>query len=460
MIIKILRVALYGQAIGRLFSYGDICRFVADADLAAEAPDGLPRPVLSLSMLAADPLAQAALWANVQSPLFNAQGGKLPNFFQNLLPEGVLRQHIAGLRGCAENDHFELLAACGADLPGAVTVHYEETSARQLQRLVTQDNDALEMSVVDMPLDNAISISGMQPKLALVSQGRRYVHRTRGRDGVRIIAKLPVVGQPHMPLLESTALALARAAGVQACKAELAPIEAIDSLQGYTLPRESDFLAVTRFDRKGAEHLHFEDFAQILGVDPGQKYTLSYLDMARLMMGQPGMGEAAVHELLRRLVVNELLGNPDAHLKNFGVLYEKTSGAWQATLAPAFDIVPYAVSQGIDGHALPLVRKEGAKTNRAKPMLFTPAAVREFCALAGVQEHLARQAIRKTCALALQAWPTLINRSALPLEWRDKLLMRLAGHPLSAASKRGVNAATVLPEDELVSQNGIQSTLP
>lgn len=437
MIIKILRVALYGQAIGRLFSYGDICRFVADADLAAEAPDGLVRPPLSLSMLAADPLAQAALWANVQSPLFNAQGGKLPNFFQNLLPEGVLRQHIAGLRGCAVNDHFELLAACGADLPGAVTVHYEETSARQLQRLVTQGNDALEMSVVDMPLEGAISISGMQPKLALVKDGQRYVHRTRGRSGMRIIAKLPVVGQPHMPLLEKTALALAGAAGVQVCEAELAPIQAIDSLQGYALPRESEFLAVARFDRKGAEHLHFEDFAQILGVDPDQKYSRSYLDMARVMMSQPGMGEAAVHELLRRLVVNELLGNPDAHLKNFGVLYEKTSsGRWQATLAPAFDIVPYAVSQGIDGHALPLVRKDGAKAARAKPMLFTPAALREFCAMAGVQEHLARKEIRNTCALALEAWPALIERSALPQAWRDKLLSRLAEHPLSGAGRR------------------------
>ena len=69
------------------------------------------------------------------------------------------------------------------------------------------------------------------------------------------------------------------------------------------------------------------------------------------------MGKPAVHELIRRLAVNELLDNPDAHLKNFGVLYERNSQGFKPTFAPAFDIVPYAISHGIDGHALPLVSK-------------------------------------------------------------------------------------------------------
>nr|WP_278874389.1 HipA N-terminal domain-containing protein [Variovorax paradoxus] len=117
MNVKILEISLGARRFGKLFQYADLCRFVAEPELVA-AP---PPEVLSLSMVASDPSAQSALWSDVKNPLFNAQGGQLPRFFQNLLPEGVLRSHIAQLRGCRENDHFELLAACGGDLPGAVS---------------------------------------------------------------------------------------------------------------------------------------------------------------------------------------------------------------------------------------------------------------------------------------------------------------------------------------------------
>lgn len=439
MQIKILRVFLYGDPIGRIFSYGDLIRFVADLGIGVAREDGSAWPIMSLSMLASNPDAQAALWANVKSPLFNAQGGRLPTFFQNLLPEGVLRKHIAALRGCAENDHFDLLAACGKHLPGAVTVGFEDVTDKQLQRLVTQDNDALEVSVVAMPIPDAISVSGMQPKLALVKVGTRYVHRTKNGQGTRIIAKLPVVGQPFMPLLEHMALELARAAGVTTCHTSLARLSDIDSLQGYTLPQETEFLCVHRFDRDGAEHLHFEDFAQILNVDPKDKYTLSYAAIAQVLMTQPSMGEPAVHELVRRLVVHELLGNPDGHLKNFGVLYVRDLQGCKPTFAPAFDVVPYAISQGIDGHALPLVPKPKTSshgTNKRAVQLFTPASIREFCTLVRIQDFSVRQTIKACCALAEQHWPALIEASGLPDVWRAKLMARLTGHPLLKPSRK------------------------
>jgi serine/threonine protein kinase HipA of HipAB toxin-antitoxin module len=136
------------------------------------------------------------------------------------------------------------------------------------------------------------------------------------------------------------------------CEAELAPLSAIKAEHSYALPDEPDFLAVTRFDRDGARRIHFEDFAQVLAVDPMHKYSASYLDMALAMQAFPSLGEDAVLELVRRLAVNDLLGNPDAHLKNFGVLY---ADGIAPRLAPAYDIVAYAALQGVDGHALPLL---------------------------------------------------------------------------------------------------------
>jgi serine/threonine-protein kinase HipA len=431
MNVKILEIALGEQPFGKLFQYADLCRFVADPAIAAQPPAA----ALSLSMLATDRPAQAALWRDIKNPLFNAQGGKLPSFFQNLLPEGVLRTHIAQLRGCREDDHFELLAACGGDLPGAVSARPVTVDRATLQRLVTQDQDALEMSVVELPMPQGISVSGVQPKLGLRRQGGRYVARTRAGKSTRVIAKLPVVGRPHMPQLEMLSLQLAAAAGAEVCHAELAPLSAIDAQHSYALPDEPDFLAVTRFDRDGARRIHFEDFAQVLAIDPMNKYGPSYLDMALAMMAFPSLGEEAVLELIRRLVVNDLLGNPDAHIKNFGVLY---ADGVTPRLAPAYDIVAYAAVQGVDGHGLRLMPAARGASPSRHAALFTPASVRAFCFSTGLQEPRARRVVTDTVRAARAAWPGMIDASTLPAPWKKRLQQRLQKHPLlQGLARRG-----------------------
>ncbi|MGJ7578740.1 type II toxin-antitoxin system HipA family toxin [Variovorax sp. RHLX14] len=438
MNVKILEIALGTQPFGKLFQFADLCRFVAEPALIA-AP---PAQVLSLSMVAADTAAQSALWSDVRNPLFNAQAGRLPAFFQNLLPEGILRTHIAQLRGCREDDHFELLAACGGDLPGAVSARPATVDRATLQRLVTQDQDALEMTVIALPMPQGISVSGVQPKLGLRRQGGRYVARTRSGNSTRVIAKLPIAGRPHMPQLEMLSLQLARAAGVDTCHAELAPLSAIDAEHSYALPDEPDFLAVTRFDRDGARRIHFEDFAQVLAVDPQHKYGSSYLAMALAMQAFPSLGEPAVMELVRRLVVNDLLGNPDAHLKNFGVLY---ADGIAPRLAPAYDIVAYDAMQGADGHALPLIpsptRAKDAKDQKPamrtlRPPFFTPTSVRAFCYSAGLNEPLMRRTIADTVRAARAAWPAMTEASTLPAAWKQRMRNRLETHPLSQGLTR------------------------
>jgi serine/threonine-protein kinase HipA len=428
MNVKILEISLGARRFGKLFQYADLCRFVAEPELVASPPP----EVLSLSMVASDPPTQSALWSDVKNPLFNAQSGMLPSFFQNLLPEGVLRSHIAQLRGCRENDYFELLAACGGDLPGAVSARPVSVDRGTLQRLITQDQDALEMSVVELPMPQGISVSGVQPKLGLRRQGGRYVARTRAGASTRVIAKLPVAGRPHMPQLEMLSLQMAGAAGVEVCHAELAPLSAIAAEHSYALPDEPEFLAVTRFDRDGARRIHFEDFAQVLAIDPMRKYSGSYLDMALAMRAFPSLGDEAVLELVRRLAVNDLLGNPDAHLKNFGVLYPDGIAP---RFAPAYDIVAYAALQGVDGHALPLLPAAASAARRTA--LFTPASVRAFCFSTGLHEPLVRRVIADTARLARDKWPAMIEASALPAPWKKRLQQRLQAHPLLQAISKG-----------------------
>lgn len=445
MQVKALGIFLGVQRIGVLFQYGSdpsllVTRFVAD-DIFAEQRDG---PAVSLSMRADDSEAQRLLWASITAPVFNGRYSArnealLPPFFQGLLPEGVFRDRLAQLRGCDPMDYFEMLAACGRDLPGNVYARPVELNWQELSQLLPQNAEPIELSEVAEPMIDGVSISGVQPKVGVIKEGDRYVGRTKMRDA-HIIAKLPVVGFPKLPELEYLSLRLAQLAGVSVCNVELAPLHKLAVEHGYDLgdaDQQTNFLAVTRFDRAPGRRIHVEDFSQILGIAPEDKYTSSYLEIAAVLMSEPSLGEPAVLELLRRMVVNELLGNSDMHLKNIGVIY---CDGKAPTLSPAYDIVGYSAYHRREGHALhlmplgyqekPRLRAESAETpKRAKPRL-SPLLVREFCSALGMPEKPAASVIQKTVLQALKRWPEQIRMDQLTFRQKDNLLQHLGAHPM------------------------------
>lgn len=443
------------ERVGVLFQYAlandtVVTRFVADEAFIKRAA----QPTLSYLYLADSPAEQEALWRDVRSTEMNGRfsekgGWLLPAFFQNLLPEGVFRDRVAELRGCDPKDNFEMLAACGRDLPGAVYAGPVAVTREEMERYVTERHDALEMSVVAEPMDEGVSLSGVQPKLGVNFIEGRYVGRTKTED-THVIAKLPVVGQPLLPEVEELSLRLAAAAGVCTCNAYLRPLELLAVEHGYDLgdaDSKTQFLAVERFDRTSKGRVHCEDFAQVLGVMPEDKYgefdgrdRTTYLDVAAVLMTFPSLGESAVHELLRRLVVNELLGNPDMHLKNIGLLYPD---GVTPVLSPAYDIVGYAAFQKTTGHALQLLPKElfpargRAEDGPAKKVQrLSPAVVRAFCDVLGIVEAPAVAAVRHAVRKAYETWPTLIQDSSLTRLQKERLLGWFAAHPMIESLER------------------------
>ena len=155
------------------------------------------------------------MWLDYTNPIFNGEVGSrgeklLPAFFQNLLPEGVFRNHVADQAKINPADHMAMLAACGNDLPGNVRAKWRDISRNQLQQLVTQNNDALEMTVWAEPFQDAIAMSGVQPKLAVNRDAEgRFVGRTRLGD-TSIIAKLPSPERPRIPMVEDLSMRLAQ----------------------------------------------------------------------------------------------------------------------------------------------------------------------------------------------------------------------------------------------------------
>lgn len=441
MNVPVLVIKLHGQRIGCLFKYQQpglpaILRFAADEAYARRGWDAAD--VLSESMRSQDPAQQQSFWLDVTRPEFNTVRGskgddQLPPFFQNLLPEGVFRRFVADEAHIDPLDHMGMIAACGKNMPGAVTAEWEDLPRTTLQRLVTQNQDALEATVWAEPFQDALSISGVQPKIGVNRDtAGRFVGRTRSGDAA-IIAKLPSADHARMPQLESLSMTLAGLAGVQVCQFELVNLTALSAPHRYDLGTEvaGQFLAVTRFDRGPGGKVHFEDFAQVFGLPPEHKYTESYAAIATVLMSLPRCGVPAVHELLRRIEVNELLGNADMHLKNIGLLYPDRR---HAELAPAYDITATELYNGARGHALRLM--PGMQAQHASP-IFNPARLQDFCNALGLPVAGAAKVIRDVATKAAQQWLAPILASGLTPRQQQQLLARLGAHPhLHQAIKR------------------------
>lgn len=100
-----------------------------------------------------------------------------------------------------------------------------------------------------------------------------------------------------------------------------------------------------RFDRQGAERIHFASAMTLLGYKDGDDAMagVSYLHLAEFIMRHGATPDADLEELWRRIVLNICVSNSDDHLRNHGFLL--TPKGW--SLSPAFDINPIPSSAGL-----------------------------------------------------------------------------------------------------------------
>lgn len=123
-----------------------------------------------------------------------------------------------------------------------------------------------------------------------------------------------------------------------------------------------------------------------------------------------------VCELLRRIKVNELLGNYDAHVKNFSLLHG-TDGSIR--LSPAYDIVAYAAWLPGSGHALNFY------PDQPKRASLTPAVLRRLANIWTLPEKRLRDVVVETVDRAMRAWPEMVLASVLEAGQKRRLLAHL-----------------------------------
>jgi serine/threonine-protein kinase HipA len=263
---------------------------------------------------------------------------RLPPWFSNLLPEGRLRHWIAEDANVDENKELELLLKVGHDLPGAVRVveaEIEQTEFNSTRREVVSDTD-IENYSKDMW---RFSLAGVALKFSMLNVGERFTSPGVGEGGDWII-KLPDRNYQHVPINEFSMMELARRVGINVPEIRLVHREQLADVPDNLWPESENMAyAIQRFDRAPSRKLiHVEDFAQVRNLYPHKKYTGTFETLANLIYRQ--YDTDSLIEFVRRLAFNYVIGNGDAHLKNWSLIYTDPR---RPVLSPAYDLVATAI---------------------------------------------------------------------------------------------------------------------
>ncbi|WP_372738760.1 type II toxin-antitoxin system HipA family toxin [Neptunomonas sp.] len=237
-----------------------------------------------------------------------------------------------------ENE-FQILSYLGHDLPGALIATPLEPDDVP-ERIINTHNKTKVVKFSISAQDNQFSLAGVQMKFSMKERDGRY-NLAKGSELGDWIIKTPSTKHKFVPLNEYTAMTLASLAGVNIPDIKLVELNKIDSLPQINLPDEQYAFAIKRFDRDQHTHIHMEDLAQVLVKYPHEKYnSANYQQIGKVLYQYSANGLADAQQFARRLLVNILLANGDAHLKNRSLLY---ADMFSASLSPAYDIVTTSV---------------------------------------------------------------------------------------------------------------------
>ena len=405
--VRVLKILLGNVPVGHLTGFQDGKSLFAFDDSYIDL--GPERPTLSLSFL--EPRDETATGRKLREIASSRM--KLPPFFSNLLPEGVLREYVVKRLKVHHDHEFDILMALGASLPGAVRA----LPATELPRAAADYRpDATMAGQVEPTIK--FSLGGSQLKFSMIDRGGRF---TLDEGDEEWIVKPPHPTHPDLPLNEYTMMRLAAAAGVQIPEVRLVKLEDIDlaGLPGMAIQRsEAQAYAVKRYDRTARGRVHVEDFAQVFSVHADQEYKATNYDtIGRLIFDLFPDRFTQLAEFVRRLVVNILIGNGDAHLKNWSVIYPDKINP---RLAPAYDLVS----------TIHYVRNDSLALNLGGQKRFELFDESHFDRLARRTEAPAKFVlgiVRETVAAAQQAWPALVRESGLAIDMRERLNRHWAG---------------------------------
>lgn len=292
-------------------------------------------------------------------------------FFAGLLPEEGNRQRLAERFGVSERNDFALLERIGAECAGAVSLlpvgELPCDSVARYRKLEAGDMEEKLGSLPQSPLlageeGIRLSLAGAQGKAALAMRGGDFFLPLDGAPSTHILKPDSKV---FSGLVENEFFCMRLAAGLGLAAADV-------EMGAAGLIR---FLRITRYDRReaeagGWERIHQEDFCQALGIAPELKYQgeggPGLKDCFGLVRRHSTTPALDVLRLFDAVVLNFMIGNNDAHGKNFSFLHE----GGETRLAPLYDLVSTELYPELSPHmAMRIGRARKADEVAAKDWL-------------------------------------------------------------------------------------------
>jgi serine/threonine-protein kinase HipA len=292
----------------------------------------------------------------VRLPSWDVQFG-LPPIFEMNLPEGVLRERLrlAFAKATGTFDDFDLLGIVGRSQVGRIRYTgqkeqlQEDVPFQSVDEILAQRRGGDLFRYLIDKFASFSGISGVQPKILVRDEGASAALRKAShplsqsyRGATHIVKFWEQNEYPQLAANEFFCLKVA-----EQCGLDVPP---------YRLAEDALALVIDRFDlRADGTYRGFEDFCVLNARRTDEKYRGSYETsiMKRFaeFANSPHVGED-LERLFTLIVINCALRNGDAHLKNFGIVYDDVHG--EARLAPVYDLVTTSVYLPKDSMALTL----------------------------------------------------------------------------------------------------------
>lgn len=270
-------------------------------------------------------------------------------FFAGILPEQAQREIIARNLGISERNDYAMLERIGGECAGAVTFipaggqlqegdyNYRKLSAEELASIL---KELPKRPLLAGEKGIRLSLAGAQDKVAVRIEGGDISLPLGGAPSTHIL-KPAVQRFEGVVFNEAFCMKLAAAVGLPAASVEIRNVDGMD------------YLLVERYDRTHSqvqggdpilERLHQEDFCQALGIVPEMKYQKeggpSFKQSFALLREVSSTPVVDVNQLLDAVIFNYLVGNNDAHGKNFSLVYYGAGTQdMQIRLSPLYDVV-------------------------------------------------------------------------------------------------------------------------
>ena len=262
-------------------------------------------------------------------------------FFAGILPDEGPRQQIAAILGISERNDFAMLERIGGECAGAVSLLPEGVPPPALgeNRVRELSENELDDIIAELPRRPLmagreglrLSLAGSQAKLPVVIREATIALPLGNTPSTHIIKPEPE-RFPGLVATEIFCMTLAKAVGLD--------VPPVSSRSVGNTP----CIVVRRYDRiitaDGAvARVHQEDFCQALGFPPELKYQQEggplIRDCISLLREWSTVAALDIRDFIDGLIFNVLIGNADAHGKNYSILYRKG----ERRLAPFYDLV-------------------------------------------------------------------------------------------------------------------------